>query len=296
MANLGKTIIVAALDGTFQRKVIFPVYLDLLMDAQCVSQGQTVLYFTEKRMCSTRHIFKRLELQYKWLFSVRLSHNIMHPFCLSNHIITHPVVAFLQPFGSILNLVPLAESVVKLSAVCMQCFQEAAYTKRLGAEKEVRRQNKAALHEPTAPVHLCHITVSLLVFPATFLGQNISPEILEFFLHWWPFRCLRHRQSPINHWGRLENSLSISSCLYNRPIIFVPQVEVIGGADKYQAVCRNCYRDLMVDKENSSPCRDETPPHGRHENLKDSAVPRKVFSTLYLWKDSSRFALRLVVF
>ncbi|CAG06017.1 unnamed protein product, partial [Tetraodon nigroviridis] len=40
-------------------------------------------------------------------------------------------------FGNILNLVPLAESVVKLNAVCMQCFKEAAYTKRIGAEKEV---------------------------------------------------------------------------------------------------------------------------------------------------------------
>ncbi|KAK0144046.1 Thymidine kinase, cytosolic [Merluccius polli] len=61
MANLGKTVIVAALDGTFQRK----------------------------------------------------------------------------PFGNILNLVPLAESVVKLNAVCMQCYKEAAYTKRLGAEQKV---------------------------------------------------------------------------------------------------------------------------------------------------------------
>ncbi|KAM5306898.1 thymidine kinase, cytosolic [Glossophaga mutica] len=61
MANLGKTVIVAALDGTFQRKA----------------------------------------------------------------------------FGAILNLVPLAESVVKLNAVCMECFGEAAYTKRLGLEKEV---------------------------------------------------------------------------------------------------------------------------------------------------------------
>ncbi|XP_031441916.1 thymidine kinase, cytosolic [Clupea harengus] len=42
-----------------------------------------------------------------------------------------------KAFGNILNLVPLAESVVKLNAVCMQCFKEAAYTKRLGAEKEV---------------------------------------------------------------------------------------------------------------------------------------------------------------
>lgn len=36
-----------------------------------------------------------------------------------------------------MNLVPLAESVVKLTAVCMECFREAAYTKRLGVEKEV---------------------------------------------------------------------------------------------------------------------------------------------------------------
>ncbi|XP_058140794.1 thymidine kinase, cytosolic isoform X1 [Dasypus novemcinctus] len=61
MANAGKTVIVAALDGTFQRKA----------------------------------------------------------------------------FGNILNLVPLAESVVKLTAVCMGCFREASYTKRLGAETEV---------------------------------------------------------------------------------------------------------------------------------------------------------------
>ncbi|XP_069511351.1 thymidine kinase, cytosolic [Ambystoma mexicanum] len=61
MANMGKTVIVAALDGTFQRKA----------------------------------------------------------------------------FGNILSLVPLAESVVKLNAVCMECYREAAYTKRLGAEKEV---------------------------------------------------------------------------------------------------------------------------------------------------------------
>ena len=40
-------------------------------------------------------------------------------------------------FGSILNLVPLAESVVKLSAVCMICFKDAAYTKRIGTETAV---------------------------------------------------------------------------------------------------------------------------------------------------------------
>ena len=42
-----------------------------------------------------------------------------------------------KPFGSILNLIPLAESVVKLSAVCNTCFREAAFTRRISEEKEV---------------------------------------------------------------------------------------------------------------------------------------------------------------
>lgn len=119
MANLGKTVIVAALDGTFQRKA----------------------------------------------------------------------------FGKILNLVPLAESVVKLHAVCMQCYKEAAYTKRIGAEKEV---------------------------------------------------------------------------------------EVIGGADKYQAVCRKCYGGLMVDKENNFLLRNETPQNVLTGKTVDPGVPRKLFSSLQL--------------
>ncbi|XP_051967157.1 thymidine kinase, cytosolic [Xyrauchen texanus] len=118
MANIGKTIIVAALDGTFQRKA----------------------------------------------------------------------------FGNILNLVPLAESVVKLNAVCMQCFKEAAYTKRLGAEKEV---------------------------------------------------------------------------------------EVIGGSDKYHAVCRGCYGGLMDYKENRD-LREETPPHMMSGKPLDRNAPRKLFASLHL--------------
>jgi thymidine kinase len=42
-------------------------------------------------------------------------------------------------FGNILNLIPLAENVVKLSAVCMVCFGNAAFTKRIGKEMEVSR-------------------------------------------------------------------------------------------------------------------------------------------------------------
>ncbi|EDO40073.1 predicted protein [Nematostella vectensis] len=42
-----------------------------------------------------------------------------------------------KAFGNILHLVPLAESVVKLSAVCMNCFKDASFTKRLGYDKRV---------------------------------------------------------------------------------------------------------------------------------------------------------------
>ena len=45
---------------------------------------------------------------------------------------------YFQGFGDILNLVPIAESVVKLNAVCMSCFGEGSFTKRKGSEKKVK--------------------------------------------------------------------------------------------------------------------------------------------------------------
>lgn len=39
--------------------------------------------------------------------------------------------------SGILNLVPLAEHVIKLTAVCMICFGEGSYTKRISDDKEV---------------------------------------------------------------------------------------------------------------------------------------------------------------
>ena len=41
-----------------------------------------------------------------------------------------------KPFGDILSLVPLAEEVTKLKAVCMNCFEEAAFSKRITSEDE----------------------------------------------------------------------------------------------------------------------------------------------------------------
>ena len=43
-----------------------------------------------------------------------------------------------KPFGSVLELVPLAESVQKLSAVCMECFNPAAFSKRIGNDQRVQ--------------------------------------------------------------------------------------------------------------------------------------------------------------
>lgn len=40
-------------------------------------------------------------------------------------------------FGEILNLVPLAEHIVKLTAVCMTCYNDASFTKRKGSETQV---------------------------------------------------------------------------------------------------------------------------------------------------------------
>lgn len=44
--------------------------------------------------------------------------------------LTH-LITMSQPFGALLDLVSLAEQVHKLSAVCMLCFRNASFTRRL---------------------------------------------------------------------------------------------------------------------------------------------------------------------
>ncbi len=41
-----------------------------------------------------------------------------------------------KPFGSICELVPLCEEIVKLSAVCKLCFNDASFTMRLVSEEK----------------------------------------------------------------------------------------------------------------------------------------------------------------
>ena len=42
-----------------------------------------------------------------------------------------------KPFGNILNVIPLAEDVIKLNAVCMICYKNAAFSKRITDETEL---------------------------------------------------------------------------------------------------------------------------------------------------------------
>ena len=42
-----------------------------------------------------------------------------------------------EGFGEVLNLVPLAENVIKLNAICANCSKEAAFTRRKGSETEI---------------------------------------------------------------------------------------------------------------------------------------------------------------
>ena len=42
-----------------------------------------------------------------------------------------------QPFGDVLNLIPIAENVVKLSAICMKCYKNASFTKRKSEDQQL---------------------------------------------------------------------------------------------------------------------------------------------------------------
>lgn len=42
-----------------------------------------------------------------------------------------------KPFMNVLHLIPLAENVIKLTAICTGCRKEASFTKRLSSETDV---------------------------------------------------------------------------------------------------------------------------------------------------------------
>lgn len=144
MANAGKTVIVAALDGTFQRKVRPGPGLGWGREGEGPQWAQGSIETSAPRgaICCRRRRLGR-GTQGVALGEARSGPTLLAPVLGSKgvkrtwQVAEHFPPHGSQAFGAILNLVPLAESVVKLTAVCMECFREAAYTKRLGLEKEV---------------------------------------------------------------------------------------------------------------------------------------------------------------
>lgn len=58
-----------------------------------------------------------------------------------------------EPFGSVPNLMALADKVTKLSAVCMVCGQAAIHTQRLGQSQELVVVGAAGLYEARCRAH-----------------------------------------------------------------------------------------------------------------------------------------------
>nr|CAD7458069.1 unnamed protein product [Timema tahoe] len=102
-------------------------------------------------------------------------------------------------FGRILELVPLAESVVKLQAVCVICYCNASYTKRIGNEKEDLPSSRNG-------------------------DKNVQEQV-------------GNRNNEVKHIKKVRWAF-IAKCYTHHKI-----VELIGGSDKYMAVCRDCYFD-----------------------------------------------------
>ena len=53
-----------------------------------------------------------------------------------------------KAFGRIIDLIPLAEKVCKLSAVCVYCSQEAAFTKRVVASRQIELIGGEEMYKP----------------------------------------------------------------------------------------------------------------------------------------------------
>lgn len=53
-----------------------------------------------------------------------------------------------KPFGRILELIPIAEQIQKLSAVCFSCGMDASYTKRLSDCKEIELIGGEDIYKP----------------------------------------------------------------------------------------------------------------------------------------------------
>ena len=64
-----------------------------------------------------------------------------------------------KPFGSVLELLPMAEDVTKLSAICVKCGNDAHFTMRLGSNDQVVIIGGAELYLPVC--RKCYFSTKL---------------------------------------------------------------------------------------------------------------------------------------
>lgn len=69
-----------------------------------------------------------------------------------------------KPFNDILSLVPLAESVVKLSAICTECFSPAAFSYRIEHEKSTKVELIGGCERYKAMCRTCYLKNSSTIF------------------------------------------------------------------------------------------------------------------------------------
>lgn len=53
-----------------------------------------------------------------------------------------------KAFGDILNLLPIAEKIIKLSAVCVVCASDAAFTQRMTTSNEIELIGGGEIYRP----------------------------------------------------------------------------------------------------------------------------------------------------
>lgn len=81
-----------------------------------------------------------------------------------------------RPFGQILDLVPMAEDVTKLSAVCMNCHQPASFSQRMITAGSVGTVDIGGAEKYRAVCRRCYFTPSDLASPSGSASQPAQQQ------------------------------------------------------------------------------------------------------------------------
>lgn len=152
----------------------------------------------------------------------------------------------------------LSEIVVKLKAVCVNCGKDAAFTERVTCETEVSIETFYLFNafkytwKFSSFLRAAHVTgifskAGVLVYQKEIVRPNElamhASRRCDFFATFMCFDYTECRgESNTNIWVILliyEKSTAMNS---DGSLTVIFQQEVIGGKDKYQAVCRACYK------------------------------------------------------